>query len=130
MPEPATTGELTPAPRKPAQAAGAPPIMLAMGEYATIMLTFGDEFDAQLGPMAAPGAGQVSVSETNIVNATVNFTGPPTPQAIVRIDAVNPGETVVDYRNDAAAVSIPVKVVRRVAQSVSYDANSVSRLPL
>lgn len=114
----------------PAPAAADGPMVLSVGQYLTVALSFVDGLEKQLGAMAAPGLGSATASEPNVVNVTPQLVGDTVHQVILRFDAINVGKTVVAYRNDEIAVDIPVEVVRRKATSVVVSQDSVSRYPL
>lgn len=120
------------APKSPAPAPKTGgPIPLSVGQVAIVTLSFVDGMEDALGPMPAPAAGSVSVDPPNVVNAAVALSGAPAePQVTLRLEAVNPGKTTVNYRCEDVSLAIPVEVVRRVAKSVAVNYDSVTRSPL
>jgi hypothetical protein len=118
---PRPTTATPPAAAKPAPAAG---ILMVVGETVVFPMIFGDDYTGQLGPMPAPGAGQVTDADANVAKSSVSMVGG---NATMSIVGLNVGKSVATYRYDEAEVAISVEVVRRVAKTVTFDPNGVAR---
>jgi hypothetical protein len=131
MSDPLTPAPEPYAPEAPAAApAAGDPIIMTVGQSATVTLSFIDGLEDKMGPMAATSAGSVSVDVPNVVNATASVSGGTEAKVTVRMEAVNLGKANVQYRCGDVALAWPVEVIRREAKSVVVDYPSLIRAPL
>lgn len=115
-------------------ATSASALLVGVGEYAEFTLRFADEHDDVLGPLPAPASGQITTSDANIAQPTMNFYAVmvgarAVPHVVVRIVGGSAGEAMVTYQTDTAELKIPVTVVKRVVKTVSFDPETVTRGP-